>query len=49
MEEKWFHKSVEETKRQLETDEIKGLTEEQVLEKRKKYGSNELKEKKFIC
>lgn len=46
MEEKWFHKSVEETKRQLETDEIKGLTEEQVLEKRKKYGSNELKEKK---
>ena len=46
MEEKWFHKSIEETKRQLETDEIKGLTEEQVLEKRKKYGSNELKEKK---
>lgn len=46
MEEKWYSKSVEEVQKQLNTDKDKGLTEEQVTESRKKYGNNELKEKK---
>ncbi len=46
MEEKWYSKSVEEIQNKLNTDKDKGLTEKQVAESRKKYGSNELKEKK---
>ena len=46
MENKWFNKTVEETCEILQTNEEKGLTEEQVAEKRKEYGYNELKAKK---
>lgn len=46
MEEKWFSKTVEETKKVLQTDFEKGLTDEQINEKREKHGFNELKEKK---
>ena len=46
MENTWFNKSVEETYEVLETNIDKGLSKEQVEEKRKKYGFNELKAKK---
>ena len=46
MEEKWFYKSIEETTEKLSTNLEKGLTQEQVIEKQKQYGKNELKAKK---
>ena len=46
MEEKWFNKSIEETCKLLKTDAELGLSNNQVLENRNKYGLNELKEKK---
>ena len=46
MENTWFNKSVKETYEALETNIDKGLSKEQVEEKRKKYGFNELKAKK---
>lgn len=46
MEEKWFLKTVEETKTKLNTNIEIGLTNEQVQEKQEKYGFNELKAKK---
>ena len=41
---KWFQKSIEEITKDLNTDLDKGLTLEQVEEKRKKYGLNEIQE-----
>ncbi len=46
MENKWFNKTVGETCEILQTNEEKGLTEEQVEQKRMQYGYNELKAKK---
>ena len=46
MEKTWFNKSIEETSKILETDVQKGLSTEQVKEKQKEYGLNELKAKK---
>lgn len=46
MKEKWFNKEVKEVIEQLKTNEQQGLTSEQVAEKQKKYGFNELKAKK---
>ena len=46
MERTWFNKTVEETSKTLETNIEKGLNKEQVEEKRKQYGFNELKAKK---
>ena len=42
----WFNKTAEEVERELSTDMVKGLTEEEVLIRREKYGLNELKAKK---
>ena len=38
----WFNKTVEETVRQLETNEEIGLTTEEVKKRQEKYGLNEL-------
>ena len=46
LERTWFNKSIEETSEILKTDIEKGLTKEQIEEKRKEYGFNELKAKK---
>ena len=46
MEEKWFNKSIDDTCKILETNIETGLSDNQVLEKRNKYGLNELSEKK---
>ena len=46
MEGKWFNKSIEDTCKELNTNLETGLQTEQVEEKRKKYGANELQEKK---
>ena len=46
MEKTWFNKTVEETYETLKTNGQKGLSKEQVEEKRKEYGFNELKAKK---
>ena len=43
MEEKWFHKSVKEVIKTLNTDEEKGLSQEEVSKRYEKYGKNELK------
>ena len=43
---KWFNKSVEEVEKQLSTNLIKGLTDEEVKSRQQKYGLNELKAKK---
>ena len=45
MEEKWFHKSVKEVIKTLNTDEEKGLSQEEVSKRYEKYGKNELKAK----
>ncbi len=45
MEEKWFNVEVDDTIKKLETNVDNGLTSEQVLEKTKKYGYNELQTK----
>ncbi len=42
----WFTHSVSETLKKLDVDSTHGLTEEQVLEKREKYGQNRLQAKK---
>ncbi len=39
----WFHKSTEEVKQILQTNEQKGLTQEEVKKARQSYGYNELK------
>ena len=46
MERTWFNKSIEETSEILKTDIENGLNKEQIEEKRKEYGFNELKAKK---
>ena len=46
MERTWFNKTIEETCEIMHTNQENGLTEEQVIEKRKEYGYNELKAKK---
>ena len=46
MEEKWYQKSLTETAEKLGTDLKKGLSEEDVIKSREKYGYNELKAKK---
>ena len=46
LERTWFNKSVKETSEILKTDIEKGLTKEQIEEKKKEYGFNELKAKK---
>lgn len=46
MEEKWFNLSVEKTAQKLETNIEKGLTSDEVANKREKYGWNELNAKK---
>ena len=46
LERTWFNKSVEETSEILKTDIEKGLSKEQIEEKKKEYGFNELKAKK---
>ena len=45
MEEKWFHKSVKEVIKTLNTDGEKGLSQEEVSKRYEKYGKNELKAK----
>ena len=49
--EKWFSKSGEDVAKFFETDMIKGLSSEQVEEKRSVYGTNEIvsKNKKSIA
>lgn len=42
----WFHKSTEEVKQILQTNEQNGLTQEEVKKARQSYGYNELKETK---
>ena len=42
----WFQKDVEEVEKELQTDQEKGLTTEEVAKRREKYGLNELKSKK---
>ena len=44
--EKWYNMSVEDTEKKLETDSKNGLSEDDVVKRREKYGFNELKEKK---
>lgn len=46
MEKEWYSKTVEETKKELETDLQNGLKSEQIASKQEKYGFNELKAKK---
>lgn len=46
MEEKWFSKSIEDTCKILQTNLKTGLKNEQIEQKRNKYGANELQEKK---
>jgi len=46
MEENWFNLSIDETTKKLETDLNQGLTSEEVLKRREKYGENKLQEKK---
>ena len=46
MSKKWFNLTIEETAKDLETDLEKGLSSEEVVQRREKYGSNELKAKK---
>ena len=43
---KWFNFTIEETVKDLGTDLEKGLSSEEVIQRREKYGSNELKAKK---
>ena len=45
MDENWYNKIVSDIERDLETDSEKGLTDEQVISKREKYGENVLSEK----
>ncbi len=45
MEEKWFHISVKETVKKLETDLQNGLSSQEVIKRYEKYGKNELKGK----
>ena len=42
----WYGKSIEEIEKNFGSNKQKGLSSEQVLEKRKEFGSNELEEKK---
>ena len=42
-EKKWFNKETQEVEKELETNVMQGLTQEQVKEKLEKYGFNELK------
>ena len=46
MERTWFNKTIEETSETLKTNIEKGLSKEQVEEKQREYGFNELKAKK---
>ena len=46
MEKKWFNKTVQEVEKELGTSADKGLNQNQVEESAKKYGLNELQEKK---
>ena len=46
LERTWFNKNIEETSEILKTDIEKGLSKEQIEEKKKEYGFNELKAKK---
>ena len=46
MEKNWFSKEAKEVEEELKTDSKNGLTMEEVEEKRKEYGYNELKAKK---
>jgi len=43
---KWFNLTIEESAKELETNLEQGLTSDEVLKRREKYGSNELKAKK---
>ena len=45
-EKKWFASTVKNTQEELETDEKKGLTSEEVRKRLQKYGYNELEEGK---
>ena len=42
----WHTQSVDEVKRNLDTNIYNGLTEKEVLKRKKKYGENKLDEKK---
>ena len=46
MEKSWFNKTSQEVEQELKTDYQKGLSSSQVQENIKKYGLNELQEKK---
>ena len=46
MEKNWFNQTINEVKEKLQTDIENGLTYEEVLKKREKYGLNELRAKK---
>ena len=43
MAENWFNKSIEETKKILNTDLENGLSNEEFTKRKEKYGLNELK------
>ena len=42
----WFNKKVEDVEKELHTNIETGLTDEEVKQRREKYGLNQLKEKK---
>ena len=48
MKENWFNKTVTETLESLTTNANEGLKSEEIEERRKKYGFNELKAKKIL-
>jgi magnesium-transporting ATPase (P-type) len=46
MNENWYNQIIEDVEKNLETNAVSGLTDEQVIIKREKFGYNELKEGK---
>ena len=43
---RWFNLTTEETAKELDANLIQGLSSDEVVKRREKYGSNELKAKK---
>ena len=42
----WFNKEIADVEKELETNQEKGLSQEEVTKRREKYGANQLKAKK---
>ena len=42
----WFNKEVKDVEKELDTNQEKGLSQEEVIKRKEKYGLNQLKEKK---